>query len=94
MTTDQKEDKIFLLKLRIKRLKKDNQSLRIRLSTILKEPDELNLKELRKSQKLTLVQVEEATGISNGYLSQIESGKIKNPGYVTIFALFKLYYKL
>jgi len=37
------------------------------------------LREKRKQKKMTLRQVEEATGIQNAYLSQLENGKIANP---------------
>lgn len=38
------------------------------------------IKEVRTLRALTLHEVEEFTGISNAYLSQLESGKIKKPG--------------
>ena len=37
------------------------------------------LKDLRLLRKLTLRDVEEKTGISNGYISQVENGQIKQP---------------
>lgn len=37
------------------------------------------LKKLRKDCKLTLRDVETRTGISNGYLSQVETGERKHP---------------
>lgn len=37
------------------------------------------LKELRTANKLTLREMERRTGISNAYLSQVESGHIKQP---------------
>lgn len=49
------------------------------------------LKELRKQRDLTLRQVEEATGISNAYLSQLENGKIRHPSAQVLYALSKLY---
>lgn len=52
-----------------------------------------DLKSLRKSNKLTLRQVEDLTGISNAYLSQLENGKIKKPSYDTVGKLFDLYYE-
>ena len=39
------------------------------------------LKELREIHRFTLRQVEEATGISNAYLSQLENDKIAKPSY-------------
>lgn len=51
----------------------------------------LILKEARKNVNLTLRQVEDMTGISNAYLSQLENDKIKNPSGNTLFKLSKLY---
>ena len=53
-----------------------------------------SLKTIRKNQRLTLRNVEEITGISNAYLSQLESGKIKNPSWEVVRKLFILYYKI
>jgi len=50
-----------------------------------------DFKKLRKDKKLTLRQVEEVTGISNAYLSQLETGKIKSPSFDTVIKLLKLY---
>lgn len=49
------------------------------------------LKELRSKTGLTLRQVEEATGISNAYLSQLETGKIKRPSAQALYCLSKIY---
>jgi len=49
------------------------------------------LRELRQRATLTLRQVEEATGISNAYLSQLETGKIKRPSTQSLYVLAKLY---
>lgn len=49
------------------------------------------LKELRERSGLTLRQVEEATSISNSYLSQLETGKIKSPSAHALYLLAKLY---
>lgn len=51
----------------------------------------LNFREMRKAKGLTLRKVEETTGISNAYLSQLETGKIKSPGYETVKLLYDLY---
>jgi transcriptional regulator with XRE-family HTH domain len=51
----------------------------------------LNFKSMRKSKGLTLRKVEEITGISNAYLSQLETGKIKQPSYTTVVTLLMLY---
>lgn len=42
---------------------------------------------------MTLRQVEELTGISNAYLSQLENGKIKKPSFDVVEKLNKLYGK-
>lgn len=49
------------------------------------------LKELREIQRLTLRQVEEATGISNAYLSQLENDKIAKPSANTLYKLSDMY---
>jgi HTH-type transcriptional regulator, competence development regulator len=40
---------------------------------------------------LTLRAVEQATGVSNAYLSQLESGKIKQPSPIVLYKLSQLY---
>ena len=50
-----------------------------------------NFRVLRKRAGYTLRQVEEATGISNPYLSQLETGKVKNPSYMVVAALVNFY---
>lgn len=49
------------------------------------------LKSLRESRAITLREVESKTGISNSYLSQIESGKITRPSPQTLHKLSILY---
>lgn len=49
------------------------------------------LKTLREDKRLTLRAVEDATGISNAYLSQLESDKIKQPSPVVLHKLSGLY---
>ena len=49
------------------------------------------LRTFRERAKLTLRQVEEATSISNAYLSQLETGKIKRPSAQALYVLAKLY---
>src|SRR5882724_9863615 len=49
------------------------------------------LKEARELNELTLRQVEEMTGISNPYLSQLENDKIKKPSANMLYKLASLY---
>ncbi len=49
------------------------------------------LREARELISLTLRQVEEATGISNAYLSQLENGKIKKPSANVLYKLASMY---
>jgi transcriptional regulator with XRE-family HTH domain len=49
------------------------------------------LKQCREDRKLTLRNVEDETGISNAYLSQLEGNKIKKPSPVVLDKLSKLY---
>lgn len=49
------------------------------------------LKEARELIPLTLRQVEEAAGISNAYLSQLENDKIKKPSANVLYKLASLY---
>lgn len=49
------------------------------------------LRELRERSGLTLRQVEQATQISNSYLSQLETGKINTPSAQSLYVLSKLY---
>lgn len=46
---------------------------------------------LRESKQLTLREVERATDVSNAYLSQLESGKIKQPSPLTLHKLAIFY---
>jgi len=55
------------------------------------EIKEMNYKQKRLAKGFTLRQVEEKTGISNAYLSQLENGKIKKPSYDTIQKLNAVY---
>lgn len=45
----------------------------------------------RNNAKMTLRQVQDATGINNGYLSQLETGKIENPSVFTVKRLADFY---
>jgi len=49
------------------------------------------LKAARELRNLSQRQVEEATGISNAYVSQLESGKIKKPSPIFLHKLAALY---
>jgi transcriptional regulator with XRE-family HTH domain len=49
------------------------------------------LRKNRKEKNLTLRAVQEKTGLSNAYLSQIETGKIRRPSPNVLFKLSKLY---
>jgi len=50
-----------------------------------------NLQQIRNLRKLSLRAVEEATGISNAYLSQLENDKIKNPSPNYLYKLSAIY---
>lgn len=50
-----------------------------------------DLRQMRKAKRLTLRKVEEITGISNSYLSQLETGKIDNPSYNVVLQIVNLY---
>ena len=49
------------------------------------------LKDSRELIPLTLRQVEEVTGISNAYLSQLENDKIKKPSANVLYKLANIY---
>jgi len=49
------------------------------------------LQSAREAKKLSLRAVEKATGVSNAYLSQLESGKIKQPSPTILHKLSELY---
>jgi transcriptional regulator with XRE-family HTH domain len=70
---------------------KQIQPIFINSSIRLPEFESFNFKELRKKTNLTLRQVEEYSGISNAYLSQLETGKIKSPSYQTVKKLLDIY---
>ena len=58
-----------------------------------KEPNKMSddFKGMRLKSGMTLREVRKATGISNSYLSQLETGKIKNPSYSVVLKLNTLY---
>ncbi len=45
-----------------------------------------SIKKIRKSKKLTMLDIEVSTGISEGSISKIENGK-KNPALTTVIKL-------
>jgi len=49
------------------------------------------LRSLRDAAGLTLRAVEEKTGVSNAFLSQLESGKVKQPSPVALYKLAEAY---
>lgn len=49
------------------------------------------LKESREKSNKTMRDVEEATGISNAYLSQLENDKIKKPSANVLYKLSDIY---
>src|SRR5947207_2690385 len=49
------------------------------------------LKRLREASGLSLREAEGEIGISNAFLSQLESGKVKQPSPVMLYKLAKLY---
>lgn len=49
------------------------------------------LKEARSKTGLTLRQVEDSSGVSNAYLSQLENDKIKSPSANILYKLSSLY---
>ena len=53
--------------------------------------ESFDFKSMRKQKGLTLRQVEDLTRISNPYLSQLETGKVKSPSYSVVRTLIMLY---
>jgi transcriptional regulator with XRE-family HTH domain len=51
----------------------------------------LLLRVARKQRNLSLRSVEDATGVSNAYLSQLEHGRIRQPSPVILHKLAELY---
>ena len=51
----------------------------------------ITLKKTRESVSLTLREVEEVSGISNAYLSQLENDKIKKPSANILYKLSNVY---
>ncbi len=51
----------------------------------------LYLRSLRDARGLTLREVEDSTGVSNAFLSQLESGKVKQPSPTVLYKLAHAY---
>lgn len=49
------------------------------------------LKSIRLQKNLTLRDVEAKTGVSNAYLSQLETGKVRQPSPSTLYKLAELF---
>lgn len=49
------------------------------------------LADARKRKRLTLRAVQDAVGISNAYLSQLETGKVQSPSPIILHKLSELY---
>jgi transcriptional regulator with XRE-family HTH domain len=45
----------------------------------------------RRNTGLTLRDIEKSTGVSNAYISQLETGKIKSPGIEIVIKLCEMY---
>lgn len=74
---------------KIRKLERENKRLKDQLNAFMAPV--LDFRTLRRDSGLKLREVEEKTGISNAYLSQLETGKIENPSYKVVYALWKLY---
>lgn len=96
---EQLEHRIKMIEQRVNNLEtvgkpkygRTNERAELPIHIVIPSLLDLNLKQMRKNKGLTLRQVEEKIGVSNGYLSQLETGKIKSPGYDTIKRLIELY---
>lgn len=53
-----------------------------------------DFKNRRSTANITLREVEEKTGISNSYLSQLENGIIDNPSFKVVVTLHNFYKSL
>jgi len=49
------------------------------------------IKALREAKNMTLREVERLADVSNAYLSQLESGKVKQPSPLTLYKLSEIY---
>jgi DNA-binding Xre family transcriptional regulator len=93
------EDRILKLEQRVNDLETvgkpkyglTNERAVLNLPVVMPALFDLDFKQLRKQKGLTLREVEDITGISNAYLSQLETGKIKSPVYNVVRQLCELY---
>ena len=49
------------------------------------------LREIRKAKNMTQIQLHELTGLSQGYIADIENGKIKDPTIETLVKIGKVF---
>ena len=89
------EDEAFGIAYKITKVQFENFDLVYQLTVPIpnEEPKQMadNFKQMRIEKGMTLREVEKATGISNSYLSQLETGKIKKPSYSVVTQLNALY---
>lgn len=74
----------FAVRAYIKDLEKYIDFLESQINYAKGEPDIKSFRERRERAGLTLRDVEQAIGIGNPYLSQLESGKITNPSFKVV----------
>lgn len=58
---------------------------------MIKEDFGEKLRQCRNIKRLTLREVEKGTGVSNGYLNQLEQGKVKEPSPHILYKLAAFY---
>jgi transcriptional regulator with XRE-family HTH domain len=65
----------------------------VNIAVIMKQTENLSkyLKTLRGANGLSLRDVEKKTGVSNALLSQLESGKVKQPSPITLYKIAEAY---
>lgn len=49
----------------------------------------MEIKKQREKKGFSLKELEELTGVSDSILSDIETGKVKNPGIITVLKIAK-----
>ncbi len=84
-------DIVIQLTNRLRAVEIENTSLKLRLHNVVHSLHDY--RSLRKGKGLTLRDVEGITGLSNAYLSQLETGKIKSPSHNTVCKLLSLYWQ-